>query len=275
MYCNQCGAEIPNGSKFCNNCGNQIQQGAYFSPPSFPEQNTKKIPEKPKRANGLYYNAYKGFNNYEEKQTIFVFIVPNVSKQQAIGLINSTLSTIGKVKQIDERRGYLKGQIHYQAMESIKVEYYISERNDGCYVRTVMKTGFMTSQIKMKDVYWDYFLQTMFSLAPNKDFGVSLANKQPYLLAVKFLGSDRTSVTNSSTTGGTSLLGFLAGDALFGTAGAIVGGMSGTKHSTFKTKEQFSKSQLVRIIYNNGRMFEGEVGKKSQLYNYIMAEVGY
>ena len=113
----------------------------------------------------------------------------------------------------------------------------------------------------------------LFSISPGTDFGVTLCNGTPYLLAVKYLGSDTVIESSSVTSGGTSLTGFLIGDALFGAPGAIVGGMSGRQYTSGVSKEAFSRTQLVKIIYNNGRIYEGEVKKNSQLYNEIMVNM--
>ena len=65
-------------------------------------------------------------------------------------------------------------------------------------------------------------------------------------------------------------MGALVGGALFGDAGFILGGMSGPTRTYGHSYERFSDSQLVRIMYNNGRIWEGTLKKGSKLYNDIM-----
>ncbi len=300
MYCTKCGAEIPNGSKFCNNCGNPINEtvsqdsnGVYFTPRGISQSNIKKQastvirqqkrvkgePQKPDMRSpgfvaglvGSAYNAkaYKGFNNYQEKLTTFVFASP-LSFSNTVNSIKKVLERIGKVKTIDIRRGFIQGTIYYTRMQWAKVEFYIAQKNNLCSVRAILHNNML---IKAKDIYWDYFLMTLFSVCPNTDFGVTLCNGSPYLLAVKYLGNDTVLESRYVSSSGTSLMGFLIGDALFGTAGAIVGGMSGKQQTRGVTKETFSKRQLVKIVFNNGRIYEGEVKKNSQLYNEIMVNI--
>lgn len=300
MYCNKCGTKLPDDSKFCNNCGCKIadevlyqtDEGIYFTPPKAAVQRipVQKVQSRPVTQNisqkslksGMHEpscmgplrnsKAYKGFNDYTEKQTIFVLVSP-FPFQESFTLLKNSLEKAGKVKTFDTRKGLIKGSIIFSNISAVKTDIYISQSQNSCSVRAVMHSNYFIQYIKAKDILWDYFLKVLFSLSPNTDFGVTLANESPYLLAVKYLGSDTILRSTSVTTGGTSLLGFLAGDVLFGAAGAIVGGMSGPRYTAGTTKEEFAKSQIARIVFNNGRIYEGEFKKNSQLYNEIMVKM--
>ena len=87
------------------------------------------------------------------------------------------------------------------------------------------------------------------------------------------LRGDTKQVSFSQTSGGTSLGGFLVGGALFGDAGAIIGGLSGKQRTVTNSKTVFSNELLVRVIYTNGRLWEGTVIKGSQLYHEIMVNM--
>jgi hypothetical protein len=63
----------------------------------------------------------------------------------------------------------------------------------------------------------------------------------------------------------------LVGGALFGDAGAVVGGLSGKKHSTTASHSTFSGQGLFRIYYSNGRLIEKAVLKNSSEYAELLA----
>ena len=65
----------------------------------------------------------------------------------------------------------------------------------------------------------------------------------------------------------------IIGDSLFGEAGAIVGGMSGTRRSTGVTREVFVQNRLASVIFNNGKVYEGEIRAGTPLYNEVMAKI--
>ena len=292
MYCNQCGTNIPDNSKFCSNCGNPVRQqteqsvnqGVYFTPPTVSQQIQQKpithqavvSPQIERKVKGgqvaqgglsvlINNKPYKDFPS-TQKQTAFVFVSP-YDTNNTMRLLCDVITAVGKVKDKDERSGYIKGKMQIASMQSVKMDFYISQKDSGTSVRTVMHSSTYASA---KDVWYDHFLDALFAYAPNVDFGITKCNGNPYMVGVRYLGSDTVLQTQSRTSGGTSLLGFLAGDALFGTAGAIVGGMSGTQHTRGTTKEAFGKRRLVRVVFNNGRIYEGEIKKNSKAYNQIM-----
>lgn len=204
-----------------------------------------------------------------ETVTTYCFVSP-FSMRETVGVINRAFQKVGKVKQIDEARGYMQCKYHAGPLNDRKVDFFIERNDQACKVRACFYGEVIVSG---KDKWWDNFLSYLFIEAPEADFGVSLANKNAYVVGILYLGDDTTQVHTSRTTSGTSLLGFLAGGALFGAAGAVVGGMSGKQRTVGHSFTKFSNSQLARIIYNNGRLWEGAVVKGSALYNEIMVNI--
>lgn len=202
-------------------------------------------------------------------QTTYCFISP-FPTEDTIHNISVAFNHVGKVKKTDPVRGYMLCMYHVGPLNDRKVEFFVERNDEKCNVRACFWGDVITSG---KDKWWDNFLKALFANCPNADFGVSLANKDAYIVGVLYLGDETHQVHTSRTTGGTSLLGFLTGGALFGAAGAIVGGMSGKQRTVGHSFEQFSNSQLARVIYNNGRLWEGTVQKGSQLYNEIMVNM--
>lgn len=201
----------------------------------------------------------------------YCFVSP-FSTQETIGFIEQAFSHVGKITETNTLRGHLIGKYRVSAFRSIRIDFYIQRDNESCKVRAIINEELLEikSVIRRIDSLWDKFLISLFRVAPDADFGVSLANKDAYIVGVLYLGSDTHQVHTSRTTNRTSLLGFLAGGALFGAAGAVVGGISGNQRTVGSSFEEFSNSQLARVIYNNGRLWEGSVTRGSDIYNEIM-----
>ena len=209
-----------------------------------------------------------------EQQLTYCFISP-FSTRDTVDLISSVFTHIGKVKKADANRGYLLTKYRVSCVRYVNMEFYVQRDEHSCKVRMMPRADFIltASTIRTIDSWWDNFLTALFDEAPGADFGVSLATGDTYIVGVLHLGSDVVQVNTSRTTGGSSLLGFLAGGALFGTAGAIVGGMSGAKRTVGHSFESYSDSQLAKVIYNNGRLWEGTIKKGSAIYNEIMVNM--
>lgn len=201
--------------------------------------------------------------------TVYCFVSP-FPTQETMRVIHSAFQGVGKVEVTDLVKGYALCRYKVSAFRKIKVEFFIERSDTECKVRAVVHGEVID---RAKDKWWDNYLTSMFRGYPNIDFGVSLASNHPLVCGVLFLGGETERVFISYTTGGTSLTGFLAGGAFFGGAGAIVGGLSGTQHTYGKSREQFADTQLMRIIYNNGRVWEGRVKKNSSMYQEIMVNM--
>lgn len=211
-----------------------------------------------------YTNTHRQTLNIEG-DTTYCFIAPFPTKE-TISKITDVLNKVGQVKDIDPLHCTVLGKLRVDLNKAQKIAFYI-ERNDSvCKVRAVFKRV-------ANDAWWDFFLHELFDSSPGVDYGVSIADGNPQLAAVLHLGGETSQVSFSKTTGGSSLGGFLVGGALFGTAGAVVGGLSGKQRTITHTNTVYSNTLLVRIIYNNGRLWEGTVRKGSNLYNEIMVNI--
>lgn len=196
------------------------------------------------------------------RDTAYCMFVPG-GTETAVRTLAKALETTGGLKNVDAVRGVLDGWISISSKKRYPVEMYVERSEGTCRVRTVF-----TKQAN--DDWWDIFLRALFRQNPDTDFGVQPANGEALVAAVLDLQGDTEQFTTSHTYGGTSLGGFLLGGMLAGDAGAIVGGMSGKQRTYSDTKTLYSKELLVRLIYTNGRIWEGTVPKSSQLYNEIM-----
>lgn len=211
-----------------------------------------------------YTNAHRQTLNIEG-DTTYCFVAP-FSTKDTMAKITDVLNKAGQVKDADPLHCTVSGKLWVDLNKARKIIFYIEKNENACRVRAVFKR-------KANDAWWDFFLQELFDSSPGVDYGVSIADGNPQLAAVLHLGDETSQVSFSKTTDGTSLGGFLAGGALFGTAGAVVGGLSGKQRTITHTNTVYSNTLLVRIIYNNGRLWEGTVRKGSNLYNEIMVNI--
>lgn len=197
--------------------------------------------------------------------TTYCFVAP-FSTQETIAKITEVLDRTGKVKKVDLQHCTISGKLQVDLHKKQNIIFYVENNESECKVRAVFKNT-------ANDTWWDFFLYELFISSPGISYGVSLANGAPQLAAVLNMGDETRQVSYSKTTGGRSLGGFLVGGALFGTAGAVVGGLSGKQHTVTHTNTVYANTILVRIIYNNGRLWEGSVQKGSKLYNEIMVNM--
>lgn len=194
--------------------------------------------------------------------TTYCFVIP-FATHEALNAISGVLTSIGEVKSMDLHHSVLHGNVRISSKKKQSVTFYVERSDERCKVRACFS-------FSANDDWWDLFLHTLFEMYPKVDFGVSLANGDPVVAGVLNLSGDTKEVYYSKTSGGTSLGGFLIGGALFGDAGAIVGGLSGTQRTVTNSRTVYSSELLVRVIYSNGRLWEGTVLKGSRLYNEIM-----
>lgn len=197
--------------------------------------------------------------------TTYCFIAP-FNTQDTIAKITEVLGKIGVVKDVDPLHCIVLGKLQVDLHKMQKIVFYVEKSQSACRVRAVFKS-------MANDMWWDFFLQELFESSPGIDYGVSLAKGRPQLVAVLKMGDETEPVYYSKTTGGTSLGGFLLGGTLFGVAGAVVGGLSGKQRTVTHTNMVYADTLLVRIIFNNGRLWEGSVQKGSDLYNEIMVNM--
>ena len=197
--------------------------------------------------------------------TTYCFVAP-FPTQEAVNKVCEVLLAVGEVKNIDAHHGVIRGKIRISTKKKRPVTIYVERNDQQCKVRACFYR-------LANDDWWDVFLTSLFEKNPGVEFGVTLANGDPLVAGVLNLRGDTKQVSFSQTSGGTSLGGFLVGGALFGDAGAIVGGLSGKQRTVTNSRTVFSDELLVRVIYTNGRLWEGTVIKGSQLYHEIMVNM--
>ena len=208
-----------------------------------------------------YRATFKGWLTKSGGAT-YCFVAP-FSTQESLNLIGEVISSMGEVKNVDRHHGTLTAKLLIPIKKKVPVIFYVERNDDRCKVRACFDRS-------ASDDWWDFFLEALFEKYPGVDFGVSLAKGDPMVAGVLDLSGDTHEIHTSVTSGGTSLGGFLIGGALFGDAGAVVGGLSGKQRTVTNSRTEYSSTLLARVIYSNGRLWEGLVYKKSQLYNEIM-----
>lgn len=212
--------------------------------------------------------AYRATHNISmgiKGNTTYCFVSP-FSIFDTLDMIGRVLSSIGEFQSADSHHGVLHGKIRISSKTKKSVTFYVGRNDERCKVRACFS-------LSANDDWWDLFLDTLFEMYPGVDFGVSLAKGDPVVAGVLNLSGDTKEVYYSKTSGGTSLGGFLIGGALFGDAGAIVGGLSGNQRTVTDSRTVYSNEVLVRIIYSNGRLWEGPVNRGSRAYNEIMVNM--
>lgn len=189
------------------------------------------------------------------EETIFAFVSP-FPTEETVQKIVVAFSSIGTIKNIDKAHGYIKGRSSVFLSGSTNVDFYIEKNQHSCKVTSVFKK-------RANDDLWDIFLKKLFENDPDANFGVSLANGTPYVLRVLYLGSETETVINSTSHNFSSGVGISGNNLLFGSS-------SGKTHTQSRTHEDFANRRLVRLIYNNGRIWEGHIRKGTKQYNEIM-----
>lgn len=204
----------------------------------------------------------------------YCFVSP-YSTVETVDLIQHAFAKVGRIVKVDANRGRILGKFQVSPFRSAKMEFYVQRSDTNCKVRMVILENLLLAEVTFRntDKWWDKFLLSLQVTAPDADFGVTTAGDGAFIVGVQYLGSDVIQTHSSVTTGGSSLLGFLAGGAVFGAAGAIVGGMSGSQRTFGSSRDTLTDKQIAKVIYNNGRYWEGVVKKDSKIYNEIMVNL--
>lgn len=199
------------------------------------------------RYQGIQYRPAKEFR--ESNGVVYAFVSP-LPQQATCRLLYDVLADMGcTMKGVDERQGYILARTHLFGLNSSKLETFVERGEEKCRVR-------MSFGKTANDDYWDFFIACLSDHAPpDMDFGITPAWGNPFPAATLFLGSETEQQLQAFTTAHT-YYGWLLDYTVAATRGTV--------------REQFSRVQLVRIIYNNGRIWEGVVKKGSPLYNQIM-----
>ena len=187
-------------------------------------------------------------------------------------------SMSGKVKQISP--GCLEAKLRTRRCHSkqfytvfpSKYRFYVG---DGIVRAVIGNADFSIIVMRFSlgglQIVWNAFLESLMKIAPDVDFGVKSGKVE--LVTAQFVGDDIEQVFVSTTIHSPSWGGAFLGGLLFGTAGAIIGGTSGTSHTTGRSSTQFSNSVLVKARYSNGLLAEGRLYKNDPAYNEILVNM--
>ncbi len=202
----------------------------------------------------------------------------NYSFEKTFDLVRKAIAPLAPILEVEERSGYLRARENLGIFSSpnyYQYEFYIGRPNRKgiCLVRMEMKDGLGANcrekVSRARDDKWDEFLENLFAAAgTDKDFGVSLALGEPYIVEVLYMGPQTQKVywTDGSTSSATQTRvypGLLSDQVAY----SFNDGLQNSR--TVVTTEQVLKVP-VRLLYNNGRIWEGRVKRGSKLYNQIM-----
>lgn len=118
---------------------------------------------------------------------------------------------------------------------------------------------------------WDDFVSRLLETYPNLDFQLHSGAYQ--IVSAKLMSNGIEQTFSATSTASPSLSRALIGGALFGGAGAVVGGSYSTTQTTGVTNTTFTNSVLVAVRYSNGLTMEGSITKNSYVYNQIMVNM--
>ena len=210
-------------------------------------------------------------------QFIFTFHSP-MGIPDTISMIKNVVRYIGgKIK--DERKNIIFAAWRTKSFMTVfptKCTFYIGED----MVRAVIPapSGFGGGIVAMErgkgspyERVWNEFILGLNRLYPNIDFGIVPGTIT--LDAVKFVGDKTEQVFTSTSRSTPSLSGALVGGMLFGSTGAIIGGMNQTTVTQGRSTTRFANKLLVTVRYSNGLIFDDEIIKDSYVYNQIIVNM--
>ena len=129
----------------------------------------------------------------------------------------------------------------------------------------------MTRGVSGLERVWNEFIEGLCRKYPTIDFG--LIPGKASLDAIKIVGDGTEQVFTSTSWNRPSWGGALIGGMLFGSTGAILGGMNGTTLTRGNTTTRFSNKVLATVRYTNGLTYDGEIIKNSPTYNEIIVNM--
>lgn len=212
-------------------------------------------------------------------QTVYTFHSPETPDETMAIITDVVTSMRGKYKVtspgcvIAEWRIQPYHSLQFYTVMPPKYTFYIGAdmvrvvRSKGTYPMIAMRypvTNFHR--------FWNAFIESLYTRHPDMDFGLT-SGKEADLDAIKLVGDGMEQIFTSTTRNSPSLGGALLGGALFGSTGAIIGGMYGKSYSSGTSSTQFSNKILAVARYSNGLTIEGELYKNSPAYHEIMANM--
>lgn len=216
---------------------------------------------------------YKGFNSYVEERTDYVMFT-KLDYSTAYDTVCRSLKRVGKLTLGEPENGFIKGKLYDKFHYSFNVQFVFNRLDDNeyLYITATVKNNFVS--IKNKDWAWDYFLNAMYAYCPCANFFAQPCCGEPKVKRVLEVGSDVITRTVSDSVNNPSILGTLIGYGEGGfMAGEVLGNMWGTQHTETYVTQRTTNSVPVKIVYNNGRIYNGRVKKKTRLFREITASM--
>ena len=204
-------------------------------------------------------------------QRVFTFHSP-VEQKKMVEIIDKAVSALGgKTKasgNVVTAKWWCKGTTTFRH----KYEFFVgkeavrvtSKDLQSTYHKTIKwELGFSSAVVKL----WNEFVRVLTQMYPDLDFG--LEQGKPYMVSAKLMSNGVEQVFSSTSVSKPSIGGALIGGALFGGVGAIVGGSRSKTRTTGSTRTVFSSTVLATVRYSNGLNLEGNISRKSDIYNKI------
>ena len=203
----------------------------------------------------------------------FTFSSP-VNPNEMVQMIAQTVHNIGGIATISDNIVHAKWKsARFRTTFAKRFTFYVGKD----MVRVTSNATLNASYIWWKTEVlglarlWDDFISRLIETYPNLDFQLQSGAYQ--IVSAKILSNGIEQTFSSTSTTSPSISRALIGGALFGGAGAVVGGSYSTTQTTGSTNTTFTNSVLVAVRYSNGLTMEGEISKKSEVYNQIMVNM--
>lgn len=211
-------------------------------------------------------------------QFIFTFY-STVSKSETVDIIKNVVTHIGGKIKVDQNNTLVAKwrSKKFITVFPTKCMFYVGTD----MIRAIIPApaGFGGGLICMDrgsgspyEKIWNEFLLGLDKLYPDMDFGLKSGNA--ILESAKFIGEKTEQIFSSTSRSRPSLTGALLGGILFGTPGAIIGGIGKSSSNTHGKSITRSTNEIITTVrYTNGLTFTGEIVKDSYVYNQIIVNM--
>ena len=205
------------------------------------------------------------------KQRVFTFHSP-VEQSKMIEIIGSVVSKFGGKTKVSGSVVTAKWWYKNTTTFSHKFTFFVgkevvrvtSKDSQWTYHNTIKwEFGFCSAVVKL----WNEFVRVLTQMYPSLDF--ELEQGKPYMVSAKLMSDGVEQVFSSTSVSKPSIGGALIGGAMFGGVGAIVGGSRSKTRTSGSTRTVLSHTILATVRYSNGLNLEGNISRKSDIYNKI------
>jgi hypothetical protein len=204
-------------------------------------------------------------------QRIFTFRSP-VNNDEMVSIIERVVSNLnGKTKT---NGGVVTAKWWHKGTTTFPHKYTFYVGKDVVRVTTNDMSDVYYNKIKWEFKcnpvlkLWNEFIIILTHLYPDLDFW--LESNSFHIESAKIMSNGMEQTFSSTSVSRPSIGGALLGGLLFGGVGAIVGGSRNTTRTTGTTSTVFSDTVAVTVRYSNGFNLDGNISKKSSVYNKII-----